>query len=68
MYYSDDPVADFERYDSEQQRQLEKLPVCDCCDEPIQDDYCYEIGDELFCEECMNDTFRKHTENFIKGW
>lgn len=34
MSWTDDPVADFDRYDAEQQ--LDSLPVCECCGEPIQ--------------------------------
>lgn len=31
MSRTDDPVADFDRYDAEQQQQLDSLPVCECC-------------------------------------
>ena len=64
--YTDDPIADFHRHDAEQQEWLEKLPVCSYCDEPIQDDYLYEINDELICEECLNDNFRKNVEDYIQ--
>lgn len=68
MFYTDDPALDFNRWDAEQQRELEMLPTCINCGEPIQDDYCYEIDDELYCEECMKDTFRRRTEDFVEGW
>lgn len=67
MYYTNDPVADAERYIAEQDRQLERLPVCDCCNEPIQDEHYYEIGDEIFCKDCLDDEFRKDTENYERG-
>lgn len=51
--WTNDPVADAERYYSGQERQLDKLPRCSECDEPIQDEYCYCINDEYICEECM---------------
>lgn len=66
MNYTDDPVADFDRYDAEQQAKLEKLPVCSYCDTHIQDDYLYEINDEVICEECLNQNFRKNVEDFIE--
>ena len=65
MFYSDDPIRDFERHDAQQQRELEKLPRCSECDEPIQDDYCFEINDELICEDCMNSNHRKWVEDCV---
>ena len=65
MFYSDDPIADFYRHDAEQQAELHKLPQCSECGEPIQDDFCYEINDELICDSCMNDNHRKSVEDFI---
>ena len=58
----------FLKYEAEQESRLERLPTCILCGESIQDEYCYEINDELFCEECMKDEFRKNTENYIEGW
>lgn len=66
MFYSDDPIADFERHDAKQQSELEKLPRCSECDEPIQDDFCYEINDELICDNCMRDNHRKSVDDFIE--
>ena len=65
MIFTDDPVADFERHDAEQQKQLDKLPTCSICGEHIQDYYSFEISNELLCEECMNDLYRVHTDEFI---
>lgn len=65
MYRTDDPLADFHRWDAEQQRELDKLPKCAYCDEPIQDEYCYDINDELVCNVCMEEHHRKRTEDYI---
>lgn len=62
--YTDNPVADFERYDRKQQSKLAMLPVCSECGEPIQDEYFYLINDENICEQCMKDNYRKCTEDF----
>lgn len=51
--WTDDPIADFERYDAEQQSKMDKLPRCSECDECIQSEVCYRINDELICEECI---------------
>lgn len=66
MYRSDDPIADFNRLDAEQQKHLNSLPLCDDCEEPIQDEKCYEIGGEVLCEDCMKDRYERCTEEFMK--
>ena len=65
MYYrTDDPLADFARYDAEQQSEMDKLPKCDYCDEPITDDYYFEINGDIICADCLNENFRKGVESF----
>ena len=63
---SDDPVADFMRHDAEQARELKRLPVCSECGEPIQSETCYEINDELICEDCLNRNHRKFTDDYME--
>lgn len=60
---SDDPVRDYSRYDAEREEALERLPVCDYCGEHIQDDYYYEIGDEVICRECLDSNYRKSVDD-----
>ena len=59
MPHSDDPVLDFARYDAEQMREIEKLPICEYCNQHIQDDFAFLINDEIICERCLIDNFRK---------
>lgn len=66
FYRTDDPAADFDRWDAEQEAELEKLPVCSYCDLPIQDEYFYEINDEVICEECLNQNFRKSVDDYVE--
>lgn len=66
MFYSDNPAADFQRWDSEQERKLRRLPTCYHCGEPIQDDHCFRINGVLYCSDCMNDLFRRDTEDYIE--
>lgn len=66
MFYSDDPVRDADRYWAAKEDELDKLPRCCECDEPIQSEYCFEINDELVCPGCMKDNHRKSVENFIE--
>jgi formylmethanofuran dehydrogenase subunit E len=62
--YVPDNYDAFRRHDAEQEEWLSKRPVCEYCGEPIQDDYLYKIGGELYCEECMNDLFRHDAEDY----
>ena len=66
FYRTDDPAADFERYDAEQEAELEKMPVCTNCLERIQDGYLFDIEGELYCEECAYELFRKDTADYIE--
>lgn len=42
-------------HDNQAETWLESLPVCSICGEHIQDDYYYQLGDEIICESCMED-------------
>jgi formylmethanofuran dehydrogenase subunit E len=55
-----------DKYQAEQEALLAKLPICECCREPIQDDYLFDVDGELYCEECMKDLYRRLTENYEK--
>lgn len=65
MYFTDNPVADYERYSAEQEAALNKLPRCSECDEPIQDEYCFEFNGEYICEHCLKENHRKSVETLI---
>lgn len=66
MIFTDDPLSDFDRYDRQQEEALDKRPVCCYCGEPIQDDFCYEINGEYFCEDCLDMHFRKAVEDIVE--
>lgn len=66
MFYSDDPVADYARYDREQQKKLDRLPDCCECGYPIQDDECYEINGGLICPECLKVNHQKRTDDYVE--
>ena len=65
MYRTDDPGRDFDAWEAEQERELEKLPVCSECGERILDDFCYQIYDEVLCEECLRENYRKVTSDLM---
>lgn len=66
MYFTDNPIADYDSYDLEQQRRLDKLPKCSECGEPIQTEECYEINDELICPDCIESNHRKWVEDYVE--
>lgn len=66
MAWTDDAAADFERHDAEQERKLAKLPICSECGEHIQDDFLYDINGELICPQCLNDNYRKMTDDYME--
>lgn len=59
MYYTNDPVADYERYSADQEKELEKLPRCSECDERIQDEFAYYINGEWICKNCMDSNYKR---------
>ena len=65
MYFTDNPIADAERYAAEQEEALDKLPRCEYCNKPIDDDYLFEINDEVICEGCLNKHFRKGVDDYV---
>ncbi len=61
-----DPEDDFKLRDAKEARWLKSRPVCDYCHEPIQDEYLYDINGEFICEYCLDQFFRKETEDFVE--
>lgn len=65
MMWTNDPISDAGRYAAEQEREMEKLPRCEYCDEPIDGDFYYEINDEVICQNCLNSHFRKDVDDYV---
>ena len=55
MWITNDPEADFDRYDAEGEEALESLPICVCCGEHIQQEYAVRIVDDYYCDDCLDD-------------
>lgn len=64
MFYTDDPIRDFERYDSRREKTLENRPVCCECGERVQAEYYFDINDEVICPACLFDNHRKDVEDY----
>lgn len=63
MYRTDDPIADFARWDAEQEEWLEHLPVCEECGEPIQQEFAVCLHGHWYCDDCL-DAMREDTESY----
>ena len=61
---SNDPLADFDRYDAEEYAFAQKCPVCDICGEPITDDYYCQAGTLIFHESCME---HHSVDGYVEG-
>lgn len=44
---------------------LAMRPLCSYCGHPIQDEDLYDFEGELYHEQCMNDNFKKRTEDYM---
>lgn len=65
-YPTDDPIADFNRWEAKRQEELNKLPKCAECDHPILTEEYYEINDEPVCPECLVSNHRKWVDDYIE--
>lgn len=69
MFYSDDPHADFDRWDRERERRLAKRPCCAKCRENIRDDELFNFDGDLVCPECvgewLDEHYKKRTTDYI---
>lgn len=59
--WTSDPIADWDRYCEEQERELRKYPTCSHCGEHVTD-VVYEIDGERYCEDCLNELFAVEAE------
>ena len=67
MPFTDDPVADYARWDAEQARAQARLPRCSYCEEPIQQNTAVCIGgDEWFCDGCLKNYLRKPVKDYFE--
>lgn len=66
LFRTDDPIADFERYDAMKEERLERLPKCIYCDHPIQTEKLYVINDEFVCPDCLVEHHEKEVDYYVE--
>lgn len=54
MYIPDNYDA-WKAHEQLNEKWLGTRPICECCGEPIIEDYAYRINGELICAECLNE-------------
>ena len=57
MYRTDDPLADFDRYETERERELERCPECSYCGEKITDAFAFHIDGEWYHKDCFESEY-----------
>ncbi len=51
-------------HEAEQERLLERLPVCRRCGKRIQEEHYFYLEGRIYCEDCMNEKYRRHVEDY----
>lgn len=68
--FTDDPLRDFLNYSEEQERYMDKLPVCSMCGYHITDEDCYQIDGMTLCERCFDkyaeETYRVSVDKLLR--
>lgn len=54
------------QHDTDREEWLDRLPRCDHCGKPIQDDDLYDFGGEIICQECLDKKFKKRTDDYVE--
>ena len=62
-----DNYALWERHDAEQETVLSKLPICDKCKHPIQQEKAVYYNDQWICEDCEANFWREIREDFLES-
>lgn len=66
MTFTDNPIKDFMKHDKEAEEKLARLPVCELCGEPIQQEFAIYYADQWCCEECEHDFWKSIRSDFLE--
>ena len=61
----EDNYSLWKRHEAQQEAWLSRRPVCNYCEQHIQEDYLFDIEGELICKDCLVTNFRKNTEDYM---
>lgn len=66
MYRTDNPLADFDRWDMEQARKEARLPKCSECGERIHTEKCFCFDGVLICPKCMENNHEVWVDDYVE--
>lgn len=58
-----DNFSQWEAHEAEMEQRLQRRPVCSYCDEPIQEEHYFYLNGRIFCDDCMNQKYRRLVES-----
>lgn len=61
-----DVYDQWKAHEQKQERRLSQFPECDYCHKPILDEHYFEINGDVMCEKCLNNNFRKDTDDYVE--
>lgn len=56
--FTDGAHRDFLMHDYQQEQIVKRLPVCDICMEPIQEESYHELFGSNVCDKCLKDNIK----------
>ena len=65
IFRTDDPVADFHRYDAWKVSLRKELPRCDKCRREIEDERYVEFDGFKVCSECLEKHYTRDNEAYF---
>ena len=57
----------YDAHEAEQAAYEARLPVCPMCNQPIMDEYYYDIGDGPICPDCFNNEYRHFVDLYMEN-
>ena len=57
----------WEMHDAEQEAELDKLPLCEICGQPIQQEQAIYYNDQWFCESCEDEAWAVIRGDFLES-
>lgn len=61
-----EPWQAWDQHCEQQERELQRYPICDSCGERITDEHLIEVNGDLFHEDCFMEHNRKWTEDYME--
>lgn len=57
----------WEAHDREERERLDRLPLCECCNQPIQQEKAVYYNDQWFCEDCEDEAWALIRDDYLES-